>query len=912
MVDRDQDTASQGPPIQGFPTALPDTVAAMRYPLLVLVALFVTAGQLSAQNAEVVWWEGEAASTHTFTNTAFPVAWFGDKANGLSAGNWLNTGGKRVGEPVRAEWQVTLPHAGRWYFHGRMFWKHGPFRWRFDDGSWQTCGHDRGLLDSYELATHIVANWVSLGQVDLAAGPHRFQIELLAAAGEDAVACFDCFVLTTAPFTPRGKLKPGEAYGLATPGWWAFEPEPDLFRADAALSLRTLNEAVAGERGPITRHNAEFRTGAGKPIRFWGVNAGPALLEQDEAAIDYFAGRMAKLGVNLVRLHGSLVDRSGADPTAISLVRLNKLQYTVQALKKQGIYSELSTFFPLWMQMIPSDGLVGSAAAKSKNPFGRLFFEPRMQDLYRAWVRTILTTTDPRTGKSLAEEPAVALFEIINEDSLLFWTFTAENVGAPAWTLIEQQFAQWAEKQYGSLAQAATAWQGERLPDDAAECLGLYDPWHLTADALSKSGPGKQARAKAQARFYTETQHDFYAHMRDYLRNEIKYRGCVVASNWITADPGSLGALERWSYTATDVLDRHGYFGGAHSGDGADYSLRTGHTYADRCALKFPEELSIKVNQWTDFPQLISEIAWNRPNRFVADSAMVLSAYASLQDVDGLCLFATHSGQWDSSGGSKWALMMPSQAGQFPAAALSYRLGLIQTGKPVIRQRLTEKAMWELEGTGLGEGASSDFRLAGKPDANVGAHAAACDPLAFFVGQIEHTLDPAVTPINIDLAPFIDRTKQIVQSSTKELRWDWGLGLLTINAPASQGVSGFLRQAGPITLATLSIQSDLDYGSVWAVALDGVPLAQSKRILIQAFSEERFYGFTAEKGVITDLGQAPINVRDIFATITIPGKFQATALDAHGYPAEDTAVRFEKAQTIVTLPHNRLYTLLTR
>lgn len=880
----------------------------MRYALGALFLLAVWAGHLSAQTDEVVWWEGETATAHTFTNTAFPVTWFGAKAAGLSGGDWLHTGGKRGADPVRAEWQVNLPRDGRWHFHGRMFWKHGPFRWRFDDGAWQTCGQDRGLLDSYELATHVVANWVSLGQVELTAGAHRFQVELLAAAGEDAVACFDCFVLSTAPFTPSGKLKPGESYGLAANGWWAFEPEPDPFRSDAAFDLRTLNEAVAGESGFITRHGATFRTGAGKPIRFWGVNTGPALLEQDEAAIDYFAARMAKLGVNLVRMHGSLVDRAGTEPTAISPVQLKKLHYTVQALKKQGIYTELSTFFPLWMQMTPSDGLSGSDTAKSKHPFGRLFFEPHMQELYRAWVRTILTTADPRTGKSLVEEPAVALFEIINEDSLLFWTFTAENVGAPAWALIEQRFAKWANKQYGSVAKAATAWQGERLSDDRDGRLGLYDPWHLTSDALGKSSPGKQARAKAQARFYAETQFDFYRQMRDFLRTELKYRGCVVASNWITADPGSLGALERWSYTATDALDRHGYFGGTHTGDGANYSVRVGHTYADRCALKFPEELPIKVNQWTDFPQLISEIAWNRPNRFVADSTMVLSAYAALQDVDGLCLFATHSGQWESSGGSKWALMMPGQAGLFPAAALSYRLGLIQTGKTVVRQRLSEKELWDLDGTGLGEGASSDFRLAGTRSSDAGA----CDPLAFFVGRVERTLDLAATPIVTDLAPFIDRTKQVVNSSTQELRWDWGHGLLTIDAPASQGASGYLRQAGPLTLRTVTIQSDLEYGSIWAVALDGVSLAQSKRILIQAFSEERFYGFTADKGVITDLGQAPINVRDISATVTIPGQFRATALDAHGYPVEDAAVRFEKAQTSVTLPHNRLYTLLTR
>src|SRR5262249_51521751 len=69
------------------------------------------------------------------------------------------------------------------------------------------------------------------------------------------------------------------------------------------------------------------------------------------------------------------------------------------------------------------------------------------------------------------------------------------------------------------------------------------------------------------------------------------FRGVITASNWATASPQVFGPLEKYSYTVTDFIDRHGYFGCRGQGESAEWSLRDGHTYADRSALRFePEE----------------------------------------------------------------------------------------------------------------------------------------------------------------------------------------------------------------------------------------------------------------------------------------------------------------------------------
>ncbi len=41
----------------------------------------------------------------------------------------------------------------------------------------------------------------------------------------------------------------------------------------------------------------------------------------------------------------------------------------------------------------------------------------------------------------------------------------------------------------------------------------------------------------------------------------------------------------------------------------------------------------------------------------------------------------------------------------------------------------------------------------------------------------------------------------------------------------------------------------MEYGTVHVISLDDQPLATSRKILIQAFSEEKMYGFRAENGI---------------------------------------------------------------
>ncbi len=313
-------------------------------------------------------------------------------------------------------------------------------------------------------------------------------------------------------------------------------------------------------------------------------------------------------------------------------------------------------------------------------------------------------------------------------------------------------------------------------------------------------------------------------------------------------------------------------------------------------------------------PHIQTEIAWNKPNRYIAEGEPLVSAYSSLQGVDGVYFFAAGSGDWANNGGGNWTYMMPGEIGQSPAEALQYRRGDLKPGDTVIRQVTTVEDVLNLKSSTLLEGVNADFRMTEAPKAGQADQVAGFDPLSFFVGRVERTLDPTARPVAADLSKYIDRDKKIIASSSGEIVWDYSRGLLTVNSPRSQAAVGFLAKAGPIKLGDVTIESRNDYGTIHVISLDGQPLASSRKILVQAFTEEKMYGFKSANGVIQDIGRAPITVRDIDATVTLANaaNLKAAILDEQGYPRGDLQPRITGGNAAITLPKDSLYTILTR
>ena len=86
---------------------------------------------------------------------------------------------------------------------------------------------------------------------------------------------------------------------------------------------------------------------------------------------------------------------------------------------------------------------------------------------------------------------------------------------------------------------------------------------------------------------------------------------------------------------------------------------------------------------YDDKPSMISETTFNRPNRYRSEAPLYFAAYGALQGSDCIVHFALDGDNWSVKPGyfmQPWTVMTPAMMGQFPAAAMIYRKGLVSEG----------------------------------------------------------------------------------------------------------------------------------------------------------------------------------------------------------------------------------------
>lgn len=717
---------------------------------------------------------------------------------------------------------------------------------------------------------------------------------------------------------------------------WDFAYPGDDFDADALLDLSYMNEDVAGENGFIglSSDGNSFVNGKNFPVRFWSINGGSLSGEMTDEELTHYAKFLSKMGINMIRFHGSINPAGkGTLITDVDKQDVDAIWKMVAYMKKEGIYSTISPFWAHNGHMggwIPEEWGIDGYAGKDAL-WGVMFFNDRLKDAYKTWVRYLYTETNPYTGIALKDDPAVGLIQVKNEDGLFFWTI--QGIKEPLKNVIRTRFYSWLIQKYGTIDQVKKAWENEELTGDNPQGgkMDIYDIWQATQEQLG----GVQKRMADQMEFMAQVQRDFYQEMADYYRS-LGCKQLINGNNWKTADAARLLDIERWTNSACDVIALNRYFDPGHVGENSGWRTDPGHYYQGKSVMRQPHKFPINIKQPVGHPVLVTESGWNLPNQYQAEGPFLIAAYMSLTGVDSYYWFAPTAMAYDTNPYftwenlpdgqhpmNRWTISTPGQLAMFPANALQYRKGYLQKGKVTVAEKRTLESMWQRVVPALTEEMGFDPN---RDTQNASSEQTQVSPLAYLTGSVIVEYGTPGDEVNKDpdLNQLINLDKGTVISSTGELEWNYNSGICTMNAPAAQGVCGFLGEKGSFDLSDVTIITGNSYAAVNVVSMDEKPLSESSKILVQTGTVYRPTGWKETKAEfemrdqkvdgfrIENTGRMPWKAADTDVKIRIRNKKikAAVLLDAAGYAVSKIGILDNGDFAEINLPDNAMYVVL--
>ncbi len=275
---------------------------------------------------------------------------------------------------------------------------------------------------------------------------------------------------------------------------------------DALVDVRSLLDGPAGKHGPVQVRDGHLHFANGGRVKFWGANlSGEGCLPPPETA-PLVADRLAKFGFNLVRFHGldstwgkTLFPPGASDTQHFDPQQLDRLDRMIAELRQRGIYVNLNLH--VGRRFTPGDGLPQTEMLGYAKYC--VIFNRRMIELQKDYARQLLGHRNPYTGLTYAEDPAVVIVELTNENSLFGgWTsgfLQGRVAGRPAnttWTDIPpyyaqeltQLFNQWLAQRYPTRTGLAQAWGDGARPPGAqrlknADFTDDNQSWELSRQA---------------------------------------------------------------------------------------------------------------------------------------------------------------------------------------------------------------------------------------------------------------------------------------------------------------------------------------------------------------------------------------------------------------------------------------------
>jgi hypothetical protein len=848
-----------------------------------------------------IWIEGEAATRKNVTDHP----WYGRqvKFDVLSGGAWLSHFDDN--KEGSAEYDFDVLTADNYTFWVRANPLLAKLEWQIDGNPWQDVNFSADQRGNQNIASdnkpdlRFIA-WAKVGQIRLDARRHTLRFKFSSANSHHGGV--DCFVFTRVSFSPQGTLQPGANQGKGAPDeWFPLIADDDPCPTESIIDMSGIIEAPAGRHGRVIAKGKDlvFDDAPAKPIKLWGCNANLEFGKYSRAQLAQRAKYLRKFGINLVRDHplwDDITSDGNIDPG-----KLDAYDWWFAELKKNGICSQWSVFYhvPVTHEQMSEAGLdelfaelpALSTDGRLRDTYGLATAELGYLQFRLPAVKSLLQHVNPHTRLRYADDPALAVVEMQNEDSIFFWNPLGKLSEGKAWPHHSQRlrraFFNWTMLRYGSEDALKSAW-GKLMPGDSFEKreLDLAGPWEMAADGPRGKWAGLTKRAGDYTRFLTEHQNAIF-HAWEQVIRASGFKGVTVTTNWLAGSPAHEPANILTDCTG-DMIDRHNYAGG---GAGV-HNVTEGGVYAEsHLGAPGAHLFMIGLKQVEDKPFSLSEWTMGPPNEWKLECAPLLAFYGmGLQGWDASAHFAqTGSRLGDGWPGMRtYATDTPHYIGQFPALAFALHKNHITEASIVAARRLTEDDVFSGRAP-----LKQDYY-----DGNQLRRVEGGTPLEVFaIGRATIKIGSGGKSEQIDFSKFWDREKRVIRSTTGELSWDYGNQLVTVQAPKTQAIIG--RAAGrKIELPGVTAEVTTPFISLIFTPLDDELLRASKRILITALARDKQAGarYSADGTRLEAVGSAPLLLEPVQATLRFHGAkpVRIRALDCYGAPVKNSVVPIQK------------------
>ncbi len=685
------------------------------------------------------------------------------------------------------------------------------------------------------------------------------------------------------PMLPNTVMAATEEINPDMSNWIAYDPPTSSDIEGTILDASNLLDAPAGKHGYLNHYEGDnFYFEDNTEARFWGVDVTANNCYPTHEVAEETAKRIAQSGFNLVRLH--LIDSGalwGPKDTGGRMMKediLDRVCYLISELKKRGVY----IFIDMMISMPITSDLSDTYDIENL-PSALKYYSYTEEDLKEEtmkYTRALLSCYNKYTGMKLLDDPAIALIDLKNEDSIgCFGNMESDKYRAN----IQKRYNNWLIEKYGNTENLVAAWEddkdsanprpalddGENLEDKTVKIFEEITLGDTTYDGVNGLWTRRNARCVDEFKFRSMLMEEYYNSCISEMRNMgVK---CMItgSTSW------SSNGFDRNSYYAnrnTDFTDVHYYHAMPSSNNYGDGVTRTDAIKSilerDGNDLRAYSMINnIGIRRVKGHPMTISE--WNdvAPNKYRSETILMMSAYSALNGINPVAFAWGETSSLCSATKDTYikrtfgTAETPEYALVFPTVARMFlRNDVSETESNFYGTRLQGNEAFTVSSQYLGNKGMYNMYLPliGKSG------------MVFEDAYNEADNDNTILQLAYDA---YNGDKNFV-SITGELSMDYNNKMFKVNTPKAQAISGFTQNQ---TVELDDVKFDLDnyYATAYLNSVDDNPLYSSKEMLLTLVGDTRNTGQVMSEDEekpemkIETGGTGPVLCEPITGTVTI-------------------------------------------